>query len=118
MWSIQEIRDRIKFTLDGTLSEWGITALVFLLAIASFGLGRLSATLSPRQPLSIVQARVLEQRAMNIGGLYVASRSGNAYFFPWCAGAANIAAANRVWFTSEASARNAGYAPAKNCKGL
>lgn len=101
------------------LGEWGLMAVVFLVALSSFGLGRLSALEEAKPSVSIRAAPKLQTpRGMYIGGLIVAARSGSAYYYPWCSGAAKIAAANRVWFPSEAAAREAGYAPAKNCKGL
>ena len=51
-------------------------------------------------------------------GLLVASKSGKKYHFPWCAGASQIAEKNKIWFASYAEARQAGYTPASNCKGL
>lgn len=52
------------------------------------------------------------------GGQIVASRNGNKYHFPWCSGAQKIAEANKIWFSSIEEAREAGYTPASNCKGL
>lgn len=57
-------------------------------------------------------------REMFIGGEIVASRTGSAYYFPWCGGATKISVVNKVWFKDETAARAAGYTPAKNCKGL
>lgn len=93
--------------------------IVLLVALASFGLGRLSVLETVRPPISIMNAPALaEPRGMHTGGLIVASRTGGAYHFPWCASAANIAPQNKIWFASEEKARAAGYSPAKNCKGL
>lgn len=52
------------------------------------------------------------------GGQYVASKSGRSYHLPWCAGAKQIKEDNKVYFESKAEAEAAGYAPAKNCKGI
>lgn len=116
---LSDFTNKIKNWADITVEEWGLVAIVFLMALASFGLGRLSVLESVRPPVSITSApTIAEPRGMNIGGLIVASRTGSAYYFPWCASAAKIAPQNQVWFASEEKARQAGYAPAKNCKGL
>lgn len=119
MGSIQEAWLKIKNWTDIAVGEWGLVAIVLLIGLASFGLGRLSVLETVRPPVSITEAPALaEPRGMNIGGLIVASRTGSAYYFPWCASASKIAPQNQVWFASEEKARSAGYVPAKNCKGL
>lgn len=118
MERIQDRWQKIKFYFEGSIAEWGIVAVVFLVAFASFGLGRFSA-LEEAQPLiSILQASDAKARSFAPGGLIVASRAGSTYHYPWCAGAAQIAARNQIWFQSEQEAQKAGYVPAKNCKGL
>lgn len=119
MESIREWGQKIKIFLEGGASDWTFPIIVFLVALGSFGLGRLSAIEEVRPPIFITQAAVeAKPRGMYLGGEIVASRSGSAYYFPWCAGASKIALQNQVWFGSEAAAQKAGYAPAKNCKGL
>lgn len=119
MGSIQEAWLKIKNWADIAIEEWGLIAIIFLIGFGSFGLGRLSVLETVRPPVLITDSpAIAESRGMNIGGLIVASRTGSAYYFPWCAGAQKIAQANQIWFGSEAEARRSGYAPAKNCKGL
>ncbi|MDO8521944.1 MAG: hypothetical protein Q7S08_01505 [bacterium] len=116
---LRDFTNKIKNWADVAIGEWGLLLIVLLVALGSFGLGRLSVLESVRATVSITNApTVAEPRGMSIGGLIVASRTGSAYYFPWCASAAKIAPQNQVWFTSEANARSAGYSPAKNCKGL
>lgn len=76
---------RIKGTAEEVLSEWGSMAIVVLLGLASFGLGRLSALEGAKPPVSVREAPVSNARVMTIGGEVVASRSGSAYHYPWCA---------------------------------
>ncbi len=119
MHTIQEAWPRIKNIAEDVVAEWGLIAIVLLLGLASFGLGRLSAIEEARPAVSVGEASYLsEPRAMTIGGMVVASRKGSAYHFPWCPGAQTMAVQNRIWFSSEKDARAAGYSPAKNCKGL
>ncbi len=119
MRSIQEMGQEIKNRLGDGVTEWGTIIIVFLLALASFGLGRLSAQEEARPLVSVGEAaQGSKAPALAAGGLVVASKSGTAYHFPWCAGASSIKESNKIWFKDEAAARRAGYAPAKNCKGL
>ncbi len=119
MINISELSQKGKNIAEDVVSEWGIIAIVLLLGLLSFGLGRFSALEEGRSAISILEAPVnTKPRAMTIGGLIVASRKGSAYHFPWCPGAQTIVEQNKVWFKSEEAARKAGYSPAKNCKGL
>ena len=116
---VQDIWLKIKNFGNDFIHEWGLIVIIFLVAIASFGLGRLAVSKQIGPPISIGNApKDVQIRAMAPGGLVVASRGGSTYQFPWCAGADRISATNKIWFKSEEAARQAGYAPAKNCKGL
>ena len=119
MERVHEWRGKIKLWLDGGLADWGLFVVVFLVALSSFGLGRLSALEDARPAVSLLQApSTTGLRQMVLGGLLLGSKTGSAYYYPWCAGAAKIAPQNQRWFASEAEARAAGYAPAKSCQGL
>ena len=120
--NIQELWLKVKLLADAALGEWGLIMIVLLVALSSFGLGRLSATEASRSAsaaISVGQAPLeAEPKGMAIGGPIVASRTGTVYYFPWCGGATSIKPENQVWFKSEDSAQTAGYRAAKNCKGL
>ncbi len=119
---------------------------VVLLGVTSFGLGRLSVEreqgvllcegentpLLPEQKemtASVVQA-LSPQRAQEktttqatptpspVQGAYVASKTGKAYYAPWCGGVERIKEENKVWFASKEEAEARGYTPSKNCKGI
>jgi hypothetical protein len=106
---------------------------VFLLAGASFGLGRLSVDrptpllceeVSPAGSLREVTEEVTRESSQKetvqktSEGNFVASQTGSAYYALWCAGASRIKQENKVFFTTKEEAEQAGYAPAKNCKGM
>ena len=119
MANIQEVWLKVKVGGEAVVAEWGLMTVVFLVAIVSFGLGRLSATEASKSAISIGQAPLeAEPKGMAIGGLIVASRTGTVYYYPWCGSAANIKPENQIWFKSEDAAKTAGYVAAKNCKGL
>lgn len=113
------MKQKIKNWMGDTVGEWGTVAIVFLVALASFGLGRLSSLEETRPLVSISQAPIdAKPRALAPGGLFVASKTGSVYYYPWCAGATKIAVQNQRWFKDDMEAQRAGYTPAKNCKGL
>lgn len=119
MHRIQELWRTFKGFGEVLAAEWGVAIIVIAVGVGAFGLGRLSALESAKPVISIVKAPELSQpRGMHIGGLIVASRSGNKYFYPWCSGAQSISESNKIWFRDVAAARAAGYEPAKNCRGL
>jgi hypothetical protein len=106
--------------------------LLLILVIASifFALGRLSAIEDRRVPIKIEYSNQA-QGASTIGavsgitntqatstGEVIGSKSGKKYYFPWCGTVKMIKLENQVKFSSIEEARNAGYLPASNCKGL
>lgn len=107
-----------------------------LVALIAFGAGRLSAPALVRNPLVIEEPReaagtsstinlygaassetgaasVLAEQAKpnqtNSKGLFVASKSGKKYYWPWSSWAKRIKTENQVWFNSEKEAMAAGY---------
>ncbi len=117
--NIQEVWFKVKWGGSALIDEWGIVGVIFLSCLSSFGLGRLSATEASKPAVFVSQAPLeAEPLGMALGGLVVASRNGSVYHFPWCGGADQISAGNKVWFASEEAAQKAGYTPSKSCKGL
>ncbi|MDO8590574.1 MAG: hypothetical protein Q7R65_01205 [bacterium] len=126
------------FRLD-KFERYYTAAIVVLVGLSSFGLGRLSIMDERREPI-IVEGNVKNSeitppavsaggavtqtatvsKSLGVGelsaGKLVASKNGTKYYFPWCA--SNIAEKNKIWFNSETEARAKGYQPAANCKGL
>ena len=119
MRNIQEYWQKINGFLDAGIGDWGLVAIIFITALGSFGLGRLSALVEARPPVSLTLSSLkAAPPTLTMGGLVVAAWSGSVYYYPWCSGAGNIARQNQRWFADEKSAQVAGYRPAKNCKGL
>jgi len=106
--------------------EMSLVILIILIAVIAFGLGRLSISQKSNsvkiiQPTksstsTIPQNKILEKAIGN--GAVIASKSGEAYHLPWCSGPSRIKPENIIWFKSSKEAEEAGYRPAKNCKGI
>jgi len=109
-----------------------VVAIIILVGLSGFGLGRLSNLEEGRLSVYIeggesIQASVgkavgetlpSQGGSESVAGLLVASKNGSKYHFPWCSGAQRMKEENKIWFDSAEEARRAGYTPAANCKGL
>ncbi|MSU55402.1 MAG: hypothetical protein EXS46_02575 [Candidatus Taylorbacteria bacterium] len=130
---VQQYRE--KLTLSGiSTSRYYISAIIVLVGLSSFGLGRLSSIEDGRRPITIEETNQIskiseptteenisatqakETNQNSSGGKLIASRNGTKYYLPWCS--SNIAEKNKIWFNSEVEAKAKGYEPATNCKGL
>ncbi|MDP3772136.1 MAG: hypothetical protein Q8Q94_02020 [bacterium] len=137
---------KVKEVFEEHRSDFFIAAIIFLTALASFGLGRLSVIWPRSDPLTIsdlpsrdssspaIQAAVdipplknnpdntttVRGVAQSVAGegRYVASKSGTRYHFSWCPSALKIKKENKLIFATAAEARAKGYTPAANCPGL
>jgi len=117
--NIQDFFLWCKSSLEDVLGDWGLYIIIFFACLSSFGLGRFSALEAVKPPISITEAPILTKpQGIYPGGLYVASKTGSVYYFPWCTGGENIPPERQVWFQTAQAAQSAGYQPAKNCKGL
>ena len=111
--------------------ELYLAMVVILVAVISFGLGRLSKIREEKTPITIENIdpdAVSTSSAININAnkavtnkndkIFVASKNGKKYYYAWCESAKIIKEQNRVWFSTKEQAEKAGYSPAVNCKGL
>ena len=109
--------------------------LIVLVGVASFGLGKLStyddALVPATQSAGVTLSRQIEREDARTSEaqdeyvasevsekVYVGSKNGTKFHFPWCSGAQRILEENKVWFETQEEATRAGYTPAGNCKGL
>jgi hypothetical protein len=136
MTSIQEfigkskrVGEGLKAQINQIISGKVYTIIIIILvALASFGLGRLSKIEENRPPVRLIDnSRAMPATANNAvqhpmlnteAGKYVSSKSGAKYHLPWCSGAQRIKEENKIWFDSKETAERAGYSPAVNCKGI
>lgn len=134
--TLSETIQKVKTWTADYKSDIYIASIIFLVGMASFGLGRLSLAWPKKEPIRIEKTETKEKEKpfadkgnktdnalavsslLSAKGKYVASKSGKAYHFPWCPSALKIKESNRVWFDSKEDAEKAGYAPAANCEGL
>ncbi len=114
------------------------SVLLVLVAVASFGLGRLSVTSSRNSEKPLITKEIITPAAVveavspatttkattdpssptTKPVAVVGSKSGTKYHLPDCPGAKRIKPANLITFESIAAAKAAGYTPASNCPGL
>ncbi|PIR70074.1 MAG: hypothetical protein COU46_03315 [Candidatus Niyogibacteria bacterium CG10_big_fil_rev_8_21_14_0_10_42_19] len=107
----------------------------FLIAVISFGLGRLSIIMGPKEPLGMEYSIKTDEYTntdkndeirgtgvLNTGGViignYVGSKNSDKYHLPDCPGALRIKEENKIWFSSIQEAESLGYTPAGNCDGI
>ena len=134
---LTDLLDRIKAFLRENQRDLYLAVLVFLMSVASFGLGRLSAIWPEKEPIRIENLESSMQNLENSSiaqptqllnsrfqildstqGSFVASKNGSSYHRPDCPGAKQIKDENKLWFKSREAAAAAGYKPAGNCPGL
>lgn len=124
------------FRKFASLEPYLVPAIVLVVALGAFGLGRLSAgsgqptalrVLYPdaklAEPLANIAAVAAADKeapssAKATEGSYVASKNGTKYYLVSCSSANRIKEENKVYFGSAQEAAAAGYEPAANCPGL
>ncbi len=123
---------KVKPWIGENKSDLYIAGIIFLVSLASFGLGRLSILWPEKEPVRITNNQDVITATADSGegrvetasvvpalrGKYVASQNGTAYHFPWCPGATRIKEENKIWFDTKEEAEGRGYRPAANCEGL
>ncbi len=137
MFNLSEKLKKVKEKLKPVENDLILMVVIILVAFISFGLGRLSKIRENKTPITIDPSTSLDytrdkplgvknlpenqQAGVGVGQtekVYVASKSGTKYHYPWCPGALNIKEENKIWFSSKEEAEKSGYQPASNCKGL
>lgn len=117
--SIKEICNKIKHFYTDMPLEVLFSIIVILVGFSAFGLGRLSVLSEDRQSITPLYNPTLSKKpVVHFGGMVVVSAKGTKYHYPWCSGALRMNERNKRWYNSIEDARNAGYSPAGNCKGL
>lgn len=103
-----------------------LAAVIILIAVISFGLGRLSKIRESNVPLTVENLKMEAvdpakdkiSKEINNQKIFVASKNGKKYHYVWCESASGIKDENKIFFATKEEAQAAGYEPAANCKGL
>jgi len=101
-------------------SDITLTIGIVLIALISFGTGRLTAPQANDKPIIIEGPTAsIEQSVSEVSqpinketteqGRFVGSVNSNKYHWPDCSFAKRISEENQIWFSSEAEAQAAGY---------
>lgn len=122
---------QVNFWQSVWLDDIFIFAIVVMISLLGFVLGRLSAFEGSNVPLEVQKfvcpvslsastsvTNISTPTQKSSQGLLVASKNGTKYYFPWCTGVSRISETNKVWFNSYEEAQKAGLTPASGCKGL
>lgn len=119
------MKDRLAQFWDDYRNDVLFATFAALLAFGAFGLGRATAPMPTRAPLTVEPLPIAAQlsdggqpAAAKTSGAFVASKNGTKYYLPICSGANRIKEANKIWFSTVQEAEENGYEPAKNCPGL
>ena len=95
--NIKNFKEKIKpFEKDLILA-----VAIILVALISFGLGRLSKIGESQVPITIenISGSTSTPSAKNLTDkIFVASKNGTKYHYPWCSGAQSIKEENKIYF--------------------
>lgn len=128
--NLAEKINKVKQKIKPYENDLILVFVIICVALIGFGLGRLSAISERKTPITIENTQsnvsaaatttydVVAYDVVAEEKLYVASKNGTKYHYPWCSGAQNIKEENKIWFSAKEEAEKAGYSPAANCKGL
>jgi len=110
--------------------------IIVLVALGSFGLGRLSKIEGSKTPIQFenlpenstkafenkdipATREVLPTNTLNAtNSQIVGSKTGKKYYYPWCTGVQKISPSSLIHFSSKSEAESRGYTPSATCKGL
>ncbi len=105
-----------------SLKKFYLSAVILLVALLAFGLGRLSGMGQDRGEIKIEYNPQLTASTINSvpaprsASEVVASKNGKKYHYSHCPGAKQISEGNKIVFESPEAAEASGYTLASNCK--
>lgn len=126
--SINDFYNKIKSKLCIDTATIMCLFVLVLVAVSSFGLGRLSTSSginkSDNESIQVVKNEIGKSREEDFmpdntntkKKMYIASKNGKLYYGINCSGAKRISAKNALWFASASDAEKAGYKFASSCK--
>jgi len=107
-----------NITEESPWRKYFVSLVIILVAIVSFGVGRLTSVGNP-EPIKIEYDQSLTSSAIQAipnKNEIVASKNGKKYHYFHCSGAKTISEKNKITFTSPQAAEASGYTLASNCK--
>lgn len=120
--------ETVDFDKEGNIVRFSplrklfLTLVIILVALLSFGIGRLSGE-GNREPVKILYDQTLVQgvaldktgdNSLSVKQGVFASSKGKKYYYPGCSN--TVSDANKVTFATAFMAESAGYTLASNCK--
>lgn len=119
--------------IKGHETDIVLAAVIVLITITSYNVGKIIAYRSIKTPIVITEPQDIVRRETGQGNnqaaniqsaagprdlTVVASKksASKLYHFTWCPGAKQISAANKISFSNETAAIAAGYTLAGNCR--
>jgi hypothetical protein len=133
--SINDFFNKIKHKIGIDTMTLVCLCIIVLVALGSFGLGRLSVSSMSKPNASNIKEAVDTDLTKEVTGnsseiknnlatgdtslkekLYVASKNGKLYYSKDCSGAKRIMEKNQVWFATSIEAEKSGYSKASSCK--
>ncbi len=119
MFNLSSEVKKVKTRIKPFENDLIIVIIIILVTFTAFGLYRLAELRGNKAPITIERKTAIgEGGFLNTEKLFVASKNGTKYYYPWCSGVSRIKEENKVWFSSSDEAKKAGLEPAANCKGL
>lgn len=122
---LSKLRNFVEIWAD----ELFLVAVILLVGLISFGIGRLSVNPSSSSELVVESTPIAVSEIINLkseivsGGevepvIIVGNKSSKIYHRDDCIGAQRMSETNKIYFASIAAAKAAGFRPAGNCPGL
>ena len=119
MFNLADKIKQVKHKIKPFENDLIIVIIIILVTFTSFGLYKLAELRGNKTLITIEKkTEIGEGGILNTEKLFVASKNGTKYYYPWCSGVSRIKEENKVWFSSSDEAKKAGFEPAANCKGL
>lgn len=130
MIKLNEYLQKVKYWAEENRSDLLTAGIIFFVGMAGFGLGRLSVLWPEKEPIRIIEPAQKSSQAIDAfpqtqskesgtpRGVFVASKNGAYFHYPWCSGARRIKEENMIWFGTKEEAIARGYKAASNCPGL
>lgn len=116
--SINDFLNKIKDKLGIDTFVLLCLLIIILVALSSFGLGRLSIANESIGNKGVIitnkKSKQINERSNKIKE-YVSSRNGKLYYTLNCSGVNRISKNNKIWFSSSKEAEEAGYSFSSSC---